>query len=91
MAAAAVFALRLPHIRVQRRRLIVAQQMAGGDPPQEMTGGSLELEESSKPLRHHQRDIVRLRSPGGEFGQRFRHRFHDRRRGVVAVACAKPR
>jgi hypothetical protein len=44
MAGAAVFALRLPHIRVHARRLIVAQQMAGGDPPQEMTGGSLELE-----------------------------------------------
>jgi MFS family permease len=44
MAAAGVFALRLPHIRGHARRLIVAQQMAGGDPPQEMTGGSLEME-----------------------------------------------
>jgi len=43
-SAALVFWMRLPRIRVEARRLIVAQQMAGGDPPQEMTGGSLELE-----------------------------------------------
>jgi MFS family permease len=44
-AAAAIFAVRLPGIRAEARRLIVAQQMAGGDPPQEMTGGSLDLED----------------------------------------------
>jgi len=42
--AATVFWARLPKIRVGARRLIAAQQMAGGDPPQEMVGGSLELE-----------------------------------------------
>jgi MFS family permease len=45
MAAAGVFCIWLPRIRVHARRLIVAQQMAGGDPPQEMTGGSLEMAE----------------------------------------------
>jgi MFS family permease len=44
MVAAAVFWIWWPQIRVSARKLIVAQQMAGGDPPQEMTGGSLELE-----------------------------------------------
>jgi MFS family permease len=43
MLAAAIFWMWWPQIRVHARRLIVAQQMAGGDPPQEMTGGSLEL------------------------------------------------
>ena len=44
IGAAVVFWTFLPGIRVGARRLIVAQQMAGGDPPQEMTGGSVELE-----------------------------------------------
>ena len=44
MLAASIFWMWWPQIRVHARRLIVAQQMAGGDPPQEMTGGSLELE-----------------------------------------------
>jgi MFS family permease len=44
MVAAAVFWIWWPQIRVSARKLIVAQQMVGGDPPQEMTGGSLELE-----------------------------------------------
>jgi MFS family permease len=48
--AAGVFALRLPGIRVHARRLIVAQQMAGGDPPQEATGGSLDLERDVRPV-----------------------------------------
>ena len=43
MVAAAIFWMWWPQIRVSARKLIVAQQMAGGDPPQEMTGGSLEL------------------------------------------------
>lgn len=45
MAGAGIFSIWLPRIRVHARRLIVAQQMAGGDPPQEMTGGSLEMAE----------------------------------------------
>jgi MFS family permease len=45
MVAAGVFSIWLPRIRVGARRLIVAQQMAGGDPAQEMTGGSLEIAE----------------------------------------------
>jgi predicted MFS family arabinose efflux permease len=44
MVAATIFWMWWPQIRVHARRLIVAQQMAGGDPPQEMTGGSLDLE-----------------------------------------------
>ncbi len=46
LMGAAVFWKYLPGIRVQARRLIVAQQMSGGSPPQQMTGGSLELEPS---------------------------------------------
>jgi MFS family permease len=45
MLAAGVFWTRLPKIRVAARRLVVAQQMQGGNPPQQMTGGSLELQE----------------------------------------------
>ena len=45
MGAAGVFLTRLPRIRVHARRLIVAQQMEGGVPPQQMTGGGLEVEE----------------------------------------------
>ena len=37
VAGAALFGMRLPKIRVEARRLIVAQAMAGGDPPEEMT------------------------------------------------------
>lgn len=44
-AAATGFALWLPHLRPEARRLIVAQQMAGGDPPQEMVGGNIPLED----------------------------------------------
>ena len=38
LAAAAVFAVRLPSLRGEARELIVAQGMAGGDPPAEVTG-----------------------------------------------------
>lgn len=48
--AAAVFAARLPAIRVHARRLIVAQQLAGGDPPQEMTGATVDLEDEVRPV-----------------------------------------
>ena len=44
MLAASIFWMWWPQIRVHARKLIVAQQMAGGDPPHEMTGGSLELD-----------------------------------------------
>ncbi len=43
MAAALVFRRELPRFRASARRLIVAQQMAGGDPPQEASGGGLEI------------------------------------------------
>lgn len=36
-----LFAVRLPALRDEARRLIEAQQMAGGDPPEEMTGSGL--------------------------------------------------
>ncbi len=48
MVAAGLFSLHLPRIRVHARRLIVAQQMAGGDPPQEMTGASLEIPDEAE-------------------------------------------
>ena len=38
LIGAALFAVRLPALRVEARRLIIAQGMAGGEPPQEMTG-----------------------------------------------------
>jgi MFS family permease len=44
LAASAAFALRLPSLRAEARRLIAAQQVAAGDPPQEMTGGGIALE-----------------------------------------------
>jgi MFS family permease len=44
MVAAGIFWMALPGIRVGARRLIVAQQVTGTDPPQGMTGGGLELE-----------------------------------------------
>jgi MFS family permease len=44
LAAAAVFSLRLPKIRNEARELIVAQEMAGGDPPAEMTGSNLSVD-----------------------------------------------
>lgn len=44
IGAALVFWAFLPRIRVGARRLIVAQQLAAGEPPQEMTGAGLALE-----------------------------------------------
>jgi MFS family permease len=44
MAAAAAFRVRLPKIRTGVHRLIVAQEMAAGLPPQEAIGGGLELD-----------------------------------------------
>jgi predicted MFS family arabinose efflux permease len=38
IGAAAIFAQRLPALRVEARQLIVAQGLAGGDPPAEVTG-----------------------------------------------------
>jgi MFS family permease len=43
MAAAAVFRARLPVLHAGVRKLIVAQEMTAGDPPQEAVGGSLDL------------------------------------------------
>jgi MFS family permease len=41
LASAGVFSLRLPALRNEARELIIAQEMAGGDPPAEMTGANL--------------------------------------------------
>jgi MFS family permease len=38
ICSAIVFGMRLPTLRVEARRLIIAQTLAGGDPAQEMTG-----------------------------------------------------
>jgi MFS family permease len=43
VAASVVFTSRLPALRGEARRLIVAQSMAGGDPPAEMTGPAAEV------------------------------------------------
>jgi hypothetical protein len=37
IAGSAVFGSKLPAIRPAAREMIIAQQVAGGDPPQEMT------------------------------------------------------
>ena len=37
IAAAIVFGIKLPNLRVEARQLILAQAMAGGEPAQEMT------------------------------------------------------
>jgi MFS family permease len=42
IGGAALFWLRLPSFRVEARRLIVAQAMAGGDPPEEITARVVE-------------------------------------------------
>jgi MFS family permease len=42
LGGAAVFGLRLPGLRVEARRLIVAQGMVGGDPAEEMTARVVE-------------------------------------------------
>jgi MFS family permease len=42
LGGAAVFGMRLPKIRGEARRLIIAQQMVGGEPVQEMTAQSAE-------------------------------------------------
>ncbi len=38
LVGASVFAIRLPALRAEGRRLIVAQEAVGGDPPEERTG-----------------------------------------------------
>jgi MFS family permease len=42
LGGAAIFGLRLPKIRGEARRLIVAQQMVGGEPAQEMSAPAVE-------------------------------------------------
>jgi len=42
LGGAAIFGLRLPKIRGEARRLIIAQQMVGGEPVQEMTAPAVE-------------------------------------------------
>jgi len=42
VGGAVLFWLRLPKIRVEARRLIVAQAMAGGEPAEEMTARVVE-------------------------------------------------
>jgi MFS family permease len=42
LGGAVMFGLRLPKIRVEARRLIIAQQMVGGEPAQEMTAPVVE-------------------------------------------------
>jgi MFS family permease len=41
LLGAALFALRLPALRAEARRLIVAQEAAGGEPPEERTGAAV--------------------------------------------------
>ncbi len=44
LAGGAVFALTWPGLRGEARQLILAQSMAGGDPPEEMTGQAVSLD-----------------------------------------------
>ncbi len=47
VVAAIVFGLRLPTLRVEGQRLVLANQMVGGDPPQEATAGLASAEAKS--------------------------------------------
>jgi MFS family permease len=51
IVAAAVFGLRLPVFRREARQMIVALQMAGGDPAEEVTGGASPLATGGGPDR----------------------------------------
>jgi MFS family permease len=42
LGGALIFGMRLPHIRGEARRLIIAQQMVGGEPVQEMSAPAVE-------------------------------------------------
>jgi MFS family permease len=42
LGGAAIFGLRLPKLRVEARRLIIAQGMVGGDPAEEITAPVIE-------------------------------------------------
>jgi hypothetical protein len=44
LVGGAVFALTWPGLRGEARQLILAQSMAGGDPPEEMTGQAISLD-----------------------------------------------
>ena len=48
LAASGVFAFWLPRVRASARELIAAQGLAGGDPPQEVTGAGLPVREADK-------------------------------------------
>lgn len=45
VAGSFLFGLKLPKLRVEARQLIIAQQVAGGDPPQQITGQGVALPE----------------------------------------------
>jgi MFS family permease len=49
LAGSAIFSSRLPMLRGEARRLIVAQGLAGGDPPAEITGPGHEVPLAEKP------------------------------------------
>ncbi len=49
MCAAGIYWMFLPRIRVGARRLILAQNMTSGDPPQEMTGAGLDMHPADAP------------------------------------------
>ena len=42
LGGAAIFGMRLPHLRGEARRLIIAQQMVGGEPVQEMSAPAVD-------------------------------------------------
>lgn len=48
VAAAAVFGLNLPVLRIAARKLVVAQQLAGGDPPQEIATAGIPIRPRSE-------------------------------------------
>jgi MFS family permease len=46
LAASVVFCFWLPRVRASARELIAAQGLAGGDPPQEVTGAGLSVRDA---------------------------------------------
>jgi hypothetical protein len=44
LGGAVIFGMRLPQIRGEARRLIIAQQMVGGEPVQEMSASAVDVD-----------------------------------------------
>ncbi len=58
VGGALIFGVRLPSLRGEARALIVAQGLAGGDPPAEMTGPAQEVPAITKTLPRSTRTLT---------------------------------